>query len=170
MREFKLKSDGTDRNWDVVGIEPLHPSVFACRNCNNVVEDPVRLNCCEELFCRKCSLSSTNDYVCKFCKCIFTACNPLKFKEVSKFFLQVLYSTTVLCTADKCKEKVAYFRRENHLEKKCLGEKRLLLFNCIFIQFFIDVSFAGKCSKSEKNISVWKRYDLWFKTLKLTIL
>jgi hypothetical protein len=128
MREFKPRSKGTSGIWNVVGIEPLHPSVFACRYCGNVVEDPVRLNCCEELFCRKCSISSTNNFVCEFCKCIFTASNPLKFKEASKFFLQVLYSTTVLCAADKCNEKVAYFRRENHLEKKCLGEKKLLLF------------------------------------------
>ena len=127
MREFKVKSESNGGIWNVVGIEPLHPSVFACKNCDNVVEDPVRLNCCEELFCRKCSLSSTNEYVCKFCKCIFTASNPLKFKEASKFFLQVLYSTTLLCTADKCTEKVAYFRRETHLQKRCLGERRLHL-------------------------------------------
>ncbi|CAG5082441.1 Oidioi.mRNA.OKI2018_I69.PAR.g10126.t2.cds [Oikopleura dioica] len=138
MKRFKEKINGSDPNWSVIGIGTIGTSEFICGKCIKIVDDPVRTACCDSLLCRLCALSENNPFVCRYCYCIFTADEPLEYKEVSKFFLQILNSTVIQCSTDQCKasekesslllmsiqEKFAYFRREVHLEYKCNGHKR----------------------------------------------
>ena len=96
-------------------------SDFTCMLCYGIVQDPVKCNVCDTMYCATCN--SINDPEKdrrrgrRQQKC-FKQCKNSKMVDLTRLEKHLLNSLVFICPND-CGERVPYCKYESHLTKEC---------------------------------------------------
>ncbi|CAG5095612.1 Oidioi.mRNA.OKI2018_I69.XSR.g14261.t1.cds [Oikopleura dioica] len=118
------------QSWQYSGPKTLGLKDFLCRKCDDVIQEPKIMACCNRAFCQEC-LTPENRYhhdtynlhlteKCPVCQ----PSKPTPYHEPSKFYLKTLKSLKVKCRDKACQQTVSYSDIKEHLKKNCLGWAR----------------------------------------------